>query len=252
MTFPGLETDRRRLLAVLLLGWAGALTTPAMTMAEEADDPSMAGDPLKPVNTKIFAFNDTLDRWVLKPVAQGYDKVAPEPVQRSIGNVFDNLGTPATALNQFLQGKPKEGLVDVSRFLVNSTVGIAGLFDVAARMGLSPHTEDFGQTFRVWGIGRGPFLMLPLRGPATTTHAVGMVLDAFTNPLILLSNPERPVAVAVNVIDTRAQLLEAESFITGDRYLFVRDAYLQNREFEVNDGVLEEDPFLDDFDDFED
>lgn len=203
-------------------------------------------DPLEPLNRQVFAFNDTVDRWVLRPVAKGYDRVTPRPVQRSIGNVFTNLGTPAVALNQLLQGKPKRALEDFTRFLVNSTVGMGGLFDVARDNGLPRNEEDFGQTFAVWGLGQGPFLMLPLRGPANTGHAVGMVLDAFTNPLMLLSHPERTAAVAVNVVDTRAALLSSEALVSGDRYLFFRDAYQQRREYLILDGQIEDDPFLDD------
>lgn len=234
----------QRRLAALAATWLLTLNAVAAPAGQTPPDP------LEPVNRKIFTFNDVVDRWVLKPVAQGYDTVTPEPVERSIGNVFTNLGTPAVALNQFLQGKPKKGLEGISRFIVNTTIGIGGLFDVAARNDLPKQDEDFGQTFRVWGIGSGPFLMLPFRGPANTTHAVGMVFDAFTSPLRLLSGWERGGAVALNVIDTREELLSAERLISGDKYLFVRDAYLQRREFEVNDGRVEEDPFLEGFDDF--
>lgn len=207
-----------------------------------------AVDPYEPVNRRVFAFNDALDRWLLRPVAEGYDTVTPDPVQRSIGNVFDNLGTPAVALNQLLQGKPRAALGDFTRFLVNSTVGLGGMFDIAGRNGLPGHEEDFGQTFAVWSGGQGPFLTIPGRGPATTTHAVGMVFNAFTSPLRLISPWRDRLAVgAVDVIDTRAELLSSERLISGDKYLFIRDAYLQRREFLINDGVVEEDPFLDDF-----
>ncbi len=227
----------KRIVAAVLLGWLLALPAAARASSD---------DPLEPLNRDIYQFNDALDRWILKPVAKGYDRITPEPVQTSIGNVFDNLTTPGVALNQFLQGKPKRGLEGLGRFLVNSTLGVAGLFDVAGRHGLPAAEEDFGQTFAVWGVGQGPFLMLPFRGPATTTHAVGMVFDVFTNPLRLVSpNRDRAIAVAVNVIDTRASLLAAEELVSGDRYLFIRDAYLQRRQYLVDDGAVEEDPFLD-------
>lgn len=223
---------------------AAALLGSLFSAAALAQSPE---DPLEPVNRDIFTFNDAVDRWVLKPVAKGYDKITPQPVQKGIGNVFNNLTTPGIALNQFLQGKPREGLGDLSRFLVNTTLGIGGIMDVAAKHGLPRDEEDFGQTFEVWGFGRGPFLMLPFRGPATTSHAVGMVFDAFTNPLLLVSpGRDRAALVVLNVIDIRADLLSAEELISGDRYLFIRDAYLQRREYLVNDGEVEEDPFLDD------
>lgn len=206
-----------------------------------------AEDPLEPANRKVFAFNDTVDRWVLRPAASGYDRVTPQPVQRGIGNFFDNLGTPVVALNQLLQGKPKRGLGDFTRFLVNSTIGIGGIFDIAGRNGLPRHNEDFGQTLAVWTGGQGPFLTIPFRGPATTTHAVGMILQGFTSPLMLISpNRDRVIIAAVDLIDTRADLLSTDRMVSGDRYLFIRDAYLQNREFEINDGQVECDPFLDD------
>lgn len=210
------------------------------------------GDPWQPVNRKIYQFNDTVDRWVLKPVAQGYDRITPDPVQRAIGNVFDNANTPIVAVNQLLQGKPKRALSDLTRFLVNTTVGIGGIFDIAARNDLPRHNEDFGQTFAVWTGGQGPFVTLPFRGPATTTHVVGMVCELFTSPLLLLSSRREVLIVgAVDVVDNRAALLSSEQLLSGDRYLFIRDAYLQSRDYEIHDGQIEDDPFLDDFDDFD-
>ncbi|MFW6094362.1 MAG: VacJ family lipoprotein [Pseudomonadota bacterium] len=227
-----------RVVALVLL--VGSIGAPA-AIAEQSEDP------FEPVNRDIYAFNDAMDRWLLRPVAKGYDRVTPDPVQRSIGNVFDNLTTPGVALNQFLQGKPRKGLAGLGRFFVNSTLGAAGLFDIASRHGLPREQEDFGQTFQVWGAGRGPFLMLPFRGPANTTHAVGMLFDAFTNPVMLISpGRDRAITMAVDLVDTRADLLSAEELMSGDRYLFIRDAYRQRREYLVNDGAVESDPFLDD------
>ena len=131
---------------------------------------------------------------------------------------------------------------------MNSTVGIAGIFDVAGGSGLPAQREDFGQTFAVWSGGQGRFLVIPFRGPATTTHALGMVVNGFLSPLRLVDPMEARLAVgAVEVVDARAGLLPSERLISGDRYLFIRDAYLQSREYEINDGEIEEDPFLDDF-----
>lgn len=209
-------------------------------------------DPWEGVNRKIYGFNDAVDRWVLKPVATGYDRVTPQPVQRGITNVFDNANTPVIALNQLLQGKPRRALEDFTRFIVNTTVGIGGIFDVAARNGLTRHDEDFGQTFARWGGGQGPFVTVPFRGPATTTHVAGMLLEAFTSPLRLISPTRDALLVgAVDVVDTRASLLSTEQLISGDRYLFIRDAYLQSRDYEIHDGELEDDPFLDSYDEFD-
>lgn len=234
---------------------AGEKPAVAGDQTAAASAPAVAGqqttrDPLQGFNRKVFVFNDHLDRWILKPVAKGYDRVTPEPVQRRIGNFFDNLRTPFSALNQLLQGKPKAGLEDIGRFAFNSTFGVAGLFDFAAAHGLPPprFEEDFGQTFAVWSGGQGTFVMIPFRGPATTTHGAGMILNLLTSPLRLLPSNEARYAVgALQTVDTRAQLLSAENLISsGDRYLFMRDAYLQSRQYEIDDGQLEEDPFLND------
>lgn len=231
----------RALLLSVLIGSAGQAL---------ADLP---GDPWEGVNRKIFSFNDAVDRWVLKPVAEGYDRVTPEPVQTGVGNVFDNLRTPVIAANQLLQGKPRLALQDFTRFLVNSTVGVAGVFDIASRNGLPRHDEDFGQTFAVWTGGQGPFVTVPFRGPATTTHIAGMIVQIWASPLLyLLPAREAAVAAAVDVVNTRAALLSTEQLISGDRYLFIRDAYLQSRDYEIHDGQIEDDPFLDDFGAFED
>jgi phospholipid-binding lipoprotein MlaA len=236
-----------RLMARLIAFCCLALLPAMVVYAEET------ADPLEPANRKVFSFNDALDRWIVKPVARGYDKL-PDPIQRGLHNMFENLETPGTAINQFLQGKPNEGMSDLTRFLANSTFGLFGWFDVATKGGVPKHEEDFGQTFAVWGIGSGPFVMLPGLGPSTTTDTVGNVLDWFTNPVNLI-NPERDryIVRGVDLIDTRAELLSVEQLMSGDRYLFMRDAYLQRREFLINDGVVEEDPFLEGFeDDYED
>ena len=237
---------RIRAIVLAMLGLA-ALTGALAALPAHAE----TRDPFEPANRRVWSFNETLDRWIVKPVARGYERL-PKPVRRGIGNVFENLGTPGTAINQFLQGKPGQGLSDTTRFLVNTTFGLLGLFDVATKGGLAKHEEDFGQTFAVWGIGSGPFVMLPALGPSTTTDTAGRVFDFFTNPVNLI-NPEsdRLIVRGVGLVDTRAQLLNVEKAISGDRYLFVRDAFLQRRQYLINDGVIEEDPFLDEFNDFE-
>jgi phospholipid-binding lipoprotein MlaA len=229
----------RVLLACAVLCAVGLVSVPALAEV----------DPWEGANRKIFQFNDGVDRWVLKPIARGYDWLFPSFVKRGVGNFFTNLGTPAVALNQLLQGKPGRAATDTGRFLLNSTVGIVGLVDVAAANGLPPHDEDFGQTFVVWGAPNGPFVTIPFRGPATVTHAAGMVLDLFTNPVRYVSPArDRYLLNGVDIVDNRASLLPTESLITGDKYLFLRDAYLQSREFLINDGIVEDDPFLDEFD----
>lgn len=224
---------------LLLVSSAAALCPPAA--AQDVD-------PWEKFNRRVYAFNDRVDTWILRPVAKGYDRITPDPVQRRVGNLFDNLYTPLSATNQFLQGKPVRGLGELARFVVNSTVGIAGIFDVAGASGLPAQQEDFGQTFAVWSGGQGRFLVIPFRGPATTTHTLGMIVNGFLSPLRLIDPVEARIAVgAVEVVDSRASLLPSERLISGDEYLFIRDAYLQSREYQINDGNVEEDPFLDDF-----
>ena len=205
-------------------------------------------DPWEGMNRKVQAFNDTADRFVLKPVAKGYRAVTPKPVRRSVGNFFSNLLTPVVALNQLLQGKPRESGSDAMRFLVNTTLGVGGLFDVSSKVGLVQHEEDFDQTYARWGVGSGPYLVLPFLGPSTVRGGVGTATGFFTNPLRYVDDRSVGVTLgALYLIDGRAQLLDVEQLVGGDRYTFIRDAYLQRREFLINDGAVpEEDPFLDD------
>ncbi len=210
-------------------------------------------DPWQGLNRPIHSFNRFLDRWILKPVAQGYDFIMPDPMQRGVSNAFDNIRTPWVAVNQFLQGKPRYGMSDLARFGVNTTLGLAGFVDVATKAGIGKHQEDFGQTLQVWGVARGPYFVMPLLGPSTVTDTIGFAVDTFFNPIRYIEDDTtRYSLIALYIIDRRARLLEAESLISGDEYLFLRDAYLQSRQFLVDDGVVEEDPFLDEDFDFED
>lgn len=209
-------------------------------------------DPWEPLNRKVFGFNQFADRILLKPIAKGYKAVLPAPVRRSVGNFFFNLGEPATGIQQVLQGKPGRGATDLGRFLVNSTLGIGGLFDPATGFGLERHDEDFGQTLARWGMGSGPYLELPLAGPSTVRDATGRVFDSVLNPLRYVNDvPVRNSLTALSVIDVRTELLSTEALLSGDRYLFIRDAYLQRRDFLISDGRVEDDPFFDEFDDEE-
>ena len=203
-------------------------------------------DPFEGMNRKVMVFNDGADRMVLKPLAKGYIYVTSEPVRHSVSNFYDNFTYPITIINQFLQGKVRLGFSDLGRFLANTTVGVLGLFDVGTKMGLDHHDEDFGQTFGVWGLDSGAYFVIPLWGPATTRSGVGDIASYFTNPAQLIEDDYiRYGLFAGWAIQTRASLLETEELIIGDRYLFIRDAFLQLREFFVNDGEIENDPFLD-------
>ncbi len=202
-------------------------------------------DPYERFNRKIMAFNDGADKWVLKPIVRGYVAVTPTPVRRSLHNFIANLAYPTVAINQFLQGKGRLGLRDTGRFLTNTTLGIAGLFDVATRLGLDEHDEDFGQTFGSWGIPPSAYLVVPFWGPVTTRDGAGDLVSIYTYlPRYLESSRTRNLLAGLWIIDRRASLLKAEKLIEGDRYLFIRDVYLQRREFLTNDGELGNDPFL--------
>lgn len=241
-------------LVLLLVLPVSPLAISAAAASEGERDTKETGDPWERGNRVVYSVNDAGDRWVVKPLAKAYNRL-PAPIRRGLHNMFENLGEPRTAINQFLQGKPRKGMEDTTRFLINSTFGLLGWFDLATRNGLPRNEEDFGQTFAVWGIGSGPFVMLPGLGPSTVTDTVGTALDFFTNPIELIESDWQIYAIrGVDVIDTRAELLSVEEVISGDRYLFLRDAYLQRRTFMINDGVIEaeDDPFLDDFDDYED
>jgi len=195
----------------------------------------------------MFAFNDTIDGAILKPVAKGYVRVLPAPLRTGVGNVFANLWTPTTIINQFLQGKPDEGVRDIARFLVNSTFGVLGIFDVASRSGLEKDVEGFGQTLAVWGVPSGPYLVVPFIGPSGFRDGAGDIAGLYTYPLAYADNELRYPAFATEFIHQRAQLLSAEKLVGGDRYLFIRDAYLQRRADLVRDGEAgDSDPFLDD------
>ena len=203
-------------------------------------------DPLQGFNRGVQAFNDTADRFILKPVAKGYKKVVPDTIRRGVGNFFENLTYPLVVVNQLLQGKVKEGVSDTGRFVMNSTLGLGGLFDPASHAGMPAHEEDFGQTFAKWGIGRGPYLVIPFLGPSDVRDGAGSLLSYAVNPTryVITGDTTRYSLMALNFVQIRAGLLDAEKLISGDRYIFIRDAYLQRREFLNKDGQVN-DEFLD-------
>ncbi|MFG6175831.1 VacJ family lipoprotein [Halomonas sp. THAF12] len=226
------------------------LTGCASTATSERSRPE---DPWEGFNRQVFAFNETLDRYALKPAAQGYRFVTPDPVETGVGNFFSNLGEIRTTLNSLLQGKGSNAGIATGRFLINSTVGVLGFFDVASHMELTGREEDFGQTLATWGVGEGPYVVLPLLGPSTVRDTAGLPVDMYTDPLTYVEEDKvRYSLLALDVIDTRAGLLDQERLIRGDRYSFIRDSWLQRRRFEVNDGELGEDPFATDEFDFDD
>ena len=211
----------------------------ALVLGGCASTPRNPDDPLERYNRAMFAFNEGVDQALLRPAARAYETVAPPLVRAGVGNFFGNLADVWIGLNNLLQGKVGEGLSDWTRFMVNSTFGIAGLFDVATEMGLPKHDEDFGQTLAVWGIGEGPYVVLPLWGPRTLRDAAALPVDFRGDPLMAVNHDQTRMALGVlRVVHVRARLLPLDATLEEaiDRYAFVRDAYLQRRRFQVFDG----------------
>lgn len=206
-------------------------------------------DPWEGFNRSVFRFNERVDRYALKPVAKGYRKITPRPVRTGVANFYRNIKMPLVMLNDLLQGKPRAAGQDLSRFVVNATVGIAGIFDPSTRFGIPYNDEDFGQTLGKWGVPTGPYLVLPLIGPSTVRDGTGFAVDALGDPVTYQMEEKGTAFLWVGkAINARSNLLDVEEIIQGDRYLFLRDLYLQSREFAVKDGKVESDPFLDDED----
>ena len=202
-------------------------------------------DPWEPFNRQIHGFNTGFDKVTLKPLAKGYRFIFPRFVRIGIRNFSSNLRTPLNIINSFLQGKGKNGFSETGRFLVNSTIGFAGLIDVATDMGVEKHNEDFGQTFAKWGIPDGPFVTVPIFGPRTLRDAFAIPLNIAADPLIWYDNSSvRDKLYFIRVIDLREKLFATEALLEGspDRYVSIREAYLQNRLFLIYDG----DPPVDD------
>ena len=202
-------------------------------------------DPYENWNRKVFSFNETIDRWFLKPVARFYRSVMPNFADRAITNFFNNLTEVRNFTNSVLQLKGESAVVAAGRFTYNTVFGLGGLIDVATAFDLPERPEDFGQTLGYWGLGSGPYLMLPLLGPSSPRDFTGFATDSFVAPSLWdnVDSPESYYARGVQVVDKRADLIPAEGFISGDTYTFVRNAYLQRREFLINDGKVENDPF---------
>jgi phospholipid-binding lipoprotein MlaA len=197
-------------------------------------------DPLEGFNRAVFAFNEQADRLLMKPVAKGYKAVTPDPVESAVIRIFDNAGEVVNVMNNLLQGKFSAAANDGGRFLLNTTVGMVGVFDVAGRMGLKRSDgEDFGQTLATWGVGSGPYLVLPLLGPSTFRDAPSRIVDGYVNPINAIDHvPTRNSVTGAQLISVRAVLLDAESLISGDKYVFTRDVFLQRRQYQISDGQL--------------
>jgi phospholipid-binding lipoprotein MlaA len=236
----------KRMLTPLFRRAAAPLSIIAMVLSGCATVPADSGndsrDPIESFNRQVFEFNEVVDRAVLKPVAQAYEYVLPEPVRDCVSNVFSNFREPSNAVNNLLQGKPIDAVSDTCRFVVNSTVGLLGCFDPARQMGLEKHNEDFGQTLGRWGIGSGPYLVVPILGPSTVRDAIGIYgAEPYLDINFYIDNVRvRNAILGTRVVNQRAELLQTDDLISGaalDKYRFIRDGYLQRRRSLVYDGT---------------
>lgn len=232
------------LAALLVAGCAANRTVP--------DD-----DPWEPVNRGIYAFNNGVDRVLLRPLARGYRFITPDIVERGVSNVFANLRYPRVIVSNLMQGKGKDALSDTGRFVVNSTIGVAGVFDVATPLGMPAHNEDIGQALARWGVGSGPYVVLPFLGPSTVRDGFATAADQALHVRNHLdSTSARDKLLPLEIITIRASVLSLDAQIaaSADPYVFVREAYLQRRNYLIYDGeppVEDELEFEDDLDDFD-
>ena len=242
---------------ILIVLCTGMVSGCATSIPAAPKDQRAEYDPWEPLNRRISAFNDNVDKVTFKPLAKGYEAIFPSPIRRGINNFSRNLAIPLSIINNFLQGKARNGFSETGRFLANTTLGIGGLVDVGAGLGLDPHREDFGQTLAAWGVPDGPYVVIPILGPRTFRDATMVPLNFAADPLIYMKHDRtRQSIYLVRAVDLRAQLFTAEKLIEDsfDRYLSIRESYLQNRQFLIYDGdPPEDDDFYDDFEeDFED
>ena len=245
MKMPKLTAHSHNLLGVFILTSAlsGCSTTTTSTESNI--------DPWEGWNRDVQDFNKGVDDNILKPLAKGYQDITPNPVDESITNVFSNINDIGVTINDFLQFKFAQGGMDASRFLINTTAGVVGIFDVAKMIDLPKHDEDFGQTLGFWGIPSGNYMVLPFLGASSPRDAVGLLGDALFNPLTYVSffggfaaNAATAAATGVDVTDTRSDLMQSEKILdeaSVDRYDFVKNSYRQRREYLIHDGNPPED-----------
>lgn len=219
-----------------------ALLSSVLNGCASVSGPPDEHDPFESYNRAMYKFNDAADKAVFKPVAETYKEYVPDPVQTGVSNFFGNLGDVVTLFNDLLQGKFTQAASDFSRIVWNTTLGLFGLFDVASHMELPKHDEDFGQTLAVWGVGDGPYLVLPFLGPSTIRDTGGLAVDLYSHPLsypIIDDNEANLAAIGLAFIDQRVALLSASKVLDEaaiDPYIFMREAYLQLRRNKIYDG----------------
>jgi phospholipid-binding lipoprotein MlaA len=206
-------------------------------------------DPWEGFNRKVHRLNSNLDKAVAQPVAKAYQKVIPNPVKKGVSNFFRNIDYPVTFINQVLQGKFKESGISTGRFLINSTVGLLGLFDPATKMGIADYDEDFGQTLAKWGYEESRYLVLPLFGPSTLRDGMGRSIYGYAHPVSYWAREDHfYTPLVLDMVQTRAAFLNQDDAVEEayDEYTLIRDAWLQNRQYKIHDG----DPPLLDYDSY--
>lgn len=239
----------KKALTIFLVSFVIALPVQAQDAAWDEALLENDVDPWEDFNRKVFAFNDWFDGYIFRPAAKVYDTFTPQFVKSGVGNFFNNIGEIPTIGNDLLQGKVSRAASATGRFVINTTLGLAGTVDVATEFGLEAHDEDFGQTLAVWGAPAGPYVVLPFLGPSTVRDTGAMVGDWGTDVMSHIDNIEtRNSLRALEILDLRASFLTADELMMGDRYIFMRDAYIQSRDYEIADGEVEVDEFG--FDDF--
>ncbi len=214
----------------------------ACASTSTSPDGQVNRDPLEGINRVVFKFNDGLDRILVKPLAKTYRYITPGFMEKGVSNFFSNLGEVTSLINSGLQGKGKKTAVHSGRFLINSTLGLLGLLDVAKHMGLEKQdAEDFGQTLATWGVTSGPYVVLPFLGPSTLRDGTALPVDMHTDPINHVEHDKTRYSLqAGKIIELRARLLDSEDLISGDRYTFIRDAYLQRRKYLIEDGEMDD------------
>lgn len=198
-------------------------------------------DPWEGWNRGVYKFNKSVDSAIAKPLTKGYKAVTPDIVEKGVSNIFSNLEDIPNMFNNLLQGKLLDSFSDLGRFAINSSIGIAGIWDPASKMGLEKHDEDFGQTLGKWGVSSGPYVMLPFLGPSTVRDTAAYPVDSSLDLINEIDHiPTRNQVKILELLDTRAELMKFEDLLKDatDEYAFVRDAYLQNRRYKVLDGDI--------------
>lgn len=234
VNLPAVHNTRRRIyctLIAMLMACVAPISTAQM----------QTNDPWREANERIFKLNDYFDSLIVKPVAVTYSTFVPRAARQGIGNFFSNINEINVFVNDILQLKLDDALSDSGRFFVNSSVGILGILDVASGLGMEKNEEDFGQTFARWGIGPGPYVMLPVFGASNVRDSFGLIMDTVFNPIQYHDEPSVRISLfLLEEADARTDLFALDELISGDRYLFVREAYTQRRNYLVKDGLVED------------